>query len=327
MHTIIGKDIEQAKTWLMNGDVVAIPTETVYGLAGNALNADAVLKIFAAKNRPSFNPLIVHAASWLQATEYVQQVPAKASVLAEKFSPGPLTFLLKKKNSIPDLVTAGSDKVAIRIPAHPVALKLLQSINFPLAAPSANPFGYVSPTTAEHVLEGLDGKIPYILDGGAATVGLESTIIGFDDNENVLLYRTGGITAEQIEGVLKEKIIFARLASEENPETAGQLKSHYAPYTPLYVGDIDKLKKQFDGKKIACISFTQQFDGIEEANQFILSRGGNLDEAAKNLFTVLRITDKLNADVILAEKFPNQGIGRAINDRLSKAQAQNKTSH
>lgn len=311
----------------MNGEVVAIPTETVYGLAGNALNEDAVLKIFAAKNRPSFNPLIVHVGSWLQATAYVQQVPLKAVLLAEKFCPGPLTFLLKKKSSIPDLVTAGSDKVAIRIPAHPVALALLRSLDFPLAAPSANPFGYVSPTTAEHVLEGLSGKIPYILDGGAATVGLESTIIGFDDNDNVILYRTGGITAEQIEEVLKEKIVFARLASEENPETAGQLKSHYAPHTPLYVGDIDELKKQFQGKNIATISFTKRFQGIDEDKQFVLSGSGNLDEAAKNLFAVLRFTDKLNADVILAEQFPGNGIGRAINDRLQKAQAQNKTGH
>lgn len=324
MHTVIGNDIEQAAIFLMKGEVVAIPTETVYGLAGNALNEDAVLKIFEAKNRPSFNPLIVHLKSWEEAEAYVQQIPAKARLLAEKFTPGPLTFLLNKKNIIPDLVTAGSDRVAIRIPGHPVALKLLNSIDFPLAAPSANPFGYISPTTAQHVLEGLDGKIPYILDGGAANVGLESTIIGFDENENVLLYRTGGISAEQIEEVLNEKVTVAKLSSEENPETAGQLKSHYAPHTPLYVGDIDELKKQFEGKRIATISFTNQFDGVDEAKQFILSEEGSLDEAAKNLFTVLRLTDKLKVDVILAERFPDEGIGRAINDRLGKAQAENK---
>lgn len=325
MDTVIGSDIEKAKEHLINGDVVAIPTETVYGLAGNALNEDAVLKIFEAKNRPSFNPLIVHVANWRQAQEYVEHVPVKAKLLASAFTPGPLTFLLPKTNAIPDLVTAGSDKVAIRIPNHPLTLQLLQSIDFPLAAPSANPFGYISPTTAQHVLEGLQGKIPYILDGGTATVGLESTIIGFDENENVLLYRTGGISAEQIEGLLNEKVTFAKLSSEEHPETAGQLKSHYAPHTPLYVGDIDELKKKFEGKRIATISFTKQFEGIDEAKQFILSDNGSLDEAAKNLFMVLRLTDKLKVDVILAEQFPNEGIGRAINDRLRKAQAENKS--
>ena len=151
MHTEIGNDIKKAGEYLINGDIVAIPTETVYGLAGNALNEDAVLKIFEAKNRPSFNPLIVHVGSWNMVEEYVTHIPAKAKLLAAAFTPGPLTFLLLKKNTIPDLVTAGSDKVAIRIPNHPVALSLLNSIDFPLAAPSANPFGYISPTTAEHV--------------------------------------------------------------------------------------------------------------------------------------------------------------------------------
>jgi L-threonylcarbamoyladenylate synthase len=325
MHTQVGNDIEKAAAYLISGEVVAIPTETVYGLAGNALNEDAVLKIFEAKNRPSFNPLIVHVANWHQALEYVAHVPEKAKALAAAFTPGPLTFLLQKKNIIPDLVTAGSDKVAIRIPNHSLTLELLNAIDFPLAAPSANPFGYISPVTAQHVYEGLYDKIPYILDGGAATVGLESTIIGFDENENVLLYRTGGISAEQIEELIKEKVTLAKLASEENPETAGQLKSHYAPHTPLYVGDIDGLKNQFEGKNIATISFTKRFAGIDESKQFVLSESGSLDEAAKNLFTVLRLTDKLKVDVILAEHFPDEGIGRAINDRLGKAQAVNKS--
>ena len=177
MHTITGTDIEKAKQFLMNGELVAIPTETVYGLAANALNEEAVIKIFEVKNRPSFNPLIIHCDSWQTAQQYVQQVPEKAHLLAEKFTPGPLTFLLAKRNIIPDLVTAGSEKVAIRIPNHPLALALLQSLDFPLAAPSANPFGYISPTTAAHVFENLNEKIPYILDGGSATIGLESTIM------------------------------------------------------------------------------------------------------------------------------------------------------
>lgn len=308
----------------MNGELVAIPTETVYGLAGNALDENTVIKIFEAKNRPAFNPLIIHVGSWQMVEKYVTHIPAKAKLLAASFTPGPLTFLLPKNNTVPDIVTAGSDKVAIRIPNHPLTLALLNSIDFPLAAPSANPFGYISPTTALHVMEGLDGKIPYILDGGAANVGLESTIIGFDDQENVLLYRTGGISAEQIEAVLHEKIAAATTSPQKNPETSGQLKSHYAPHTPLYIGDIEALKEQFSGKRIATISFTKQFDGIDEAKQFILSNDGSLVEAAKNLFAVLRLTDKLKVDVILAERFPDEGIGRAINDRLGRAQADNK---
>ncbi len=322
MHTESGTDIEKAALLLMNGNVVAIPTETVYGLAGNALDEDAVLKIFEAKNRPSFNPLIVHVKNWEEAEKYTEQIPAKAKLLAGAFTPGPLTFLLPRKNNIPDLVTAGSDKVAIRIPNHPVALALLNKIDFPLAAPSANPFGYVSPTTAQHVYDGLHGKIPYILDGGAATVGLESTIIGFDKKGNVLLYRAGGISAEQIENTLHEKVTAARLENEQNPATAGQLKSHYATHKPLYVGNIEDLKKQFAGKKIAVISFAKQYAGVDK--QFVLSPDGSLAEAAKHLFAAMRETDKLEVDVVIAELFPEEGIGRAINERLGKARMENK---
>jgi L-threonylcarbamoyladenylate synthase len=324
MQTITGTDIEKAKQFLMEGELVSIPTETVYGLAANALNEEAVIKIFEVKNRPSFNPLIVHCASWKLARQYVKDIPAKAHLLAEKFTPGALTFLLTKKDIVPDLVTAGSEKVAIRIPNHPLTLALLNALDFPLAAPSANPFGYISPTTALHVFENLNGKIPYILDGGPSTVGLESTIIGFDENENVLLYRSGGISIEEIENVIKEKILPAPASPEKNPQTSGQLKSHYAPHTPLYVGNIDQLKNNFEGKKIATISFTKHIYGIDVAYQFVLSPKGNLHEAASNLFAALRKIDQLNVDVILTEPFPNEGIGRAINDRLNRAQAENK---
>ena len=326
MQTITGNDIEKARGFLMNGELVAIPTETVYGLASNALNEAAVVKIFEVKNRPAFNPLIIHVGSWREVEKYVQHIPAKATLLAEKFTPGPLTFLLQKKSIIPDIVTAGSEKVAIRIPNHPLTLALLESLDFPLAAPSANPFGYISPTTAQHVLENLTEKIPYILDGGAATVGLESTIIGFDENEQVLLYRTGGISTEEIEAVLKEKILPAPTSPQKNPETSGQLKSHYAPHTPLYIGDVDELKKRFEGKRIATISFTKKVEDIDANKQFVLSKNGSLAEAAKNLFAALRAIDELRADVILAEIFPDEGIGRAINDRLGRAQADHKAS-
>ena len=324
MQTITGTDIEKAKQFLVNGELVAIPTETVYGLAANALNEEAVIKIFEVKNRPSFNPLIIHCANWQRAQQYVQQVPEKAHLLAKKFTPGPLTFLLTKRDIIPDLVTAGSEKVAVRIPNHSLTLALLESIDFPLAAPSANPFGYISPTSAAHVAENLNGKIPYILDGGSATVGLESTIIGFDENNNVLLYRSGGISIEEIEKTINEKVIPAPSSPQKNPETSGQLKSHYAPHTPLYIGDIDQLKNKFAGKKIATISFTKHIDGIDTNYEFILSPKANLHEAASNLFAALRKIDQLNADIILTELFPNEGIGRAINDRLNRAKAENK---
>ncbi|MBK7884179.1 MAG: threonylcarbamoyl-AMP synthase [Chitinophagaceae bacterium] len=324
MQTITGTDIELAKEFLCNGDLVAIPTETVYGLAANALDEDAVLKIFEVKNRPRFNPLIVHCANWEQMEKYVKNIPAKAEILAKKFCPGPLTFLFDKQDIIPDLVTAGNAKVAIRIPDHPLTLALLASLDFPVAAPSANPFGYISPTTAQHVFKNLSGKIPYILDGGVAEVGLESTIIGFGENEQVILYRVGGISVEEIETVLQEKIIVENTFGLNKPETAGQLKSHYAPDTALYTGDINQLLLQFAGKRVATISFFKQYSVLPLSNQFILSPSGNLDEAAKNLFAALRTIDELNVDVILAEIFPDKGIGRAINDRLNRAGVENK---
>lgn len=324
MQTVIGTDIEKAKHFLNNGELVAIPTETVYGLAANALNTEAVLSIFEVKNRPTFNPLIVHCANWQVAQQYVKNVPTKAYLLAEKLMPGPLTFLLEKKEVIPDLVTAGSSKLAIRVPNHPLTLSLLKELNFPLAAPSANPFGYISPTSAHHVLQSLGGKIPYILDGGPSAVGLESTIVGFSENEEIILYRSGGVSIEDIERISGEKVLTANPVAVINPETSGRLKSHYAPDTALYVGDIEELKHQFANKKIAVISFANKYAGIEDGYQFVLSPSGNLHEAASNLFAALRKIDHLDASVILAEVFPNRGIGRAINDRLSRAKAENK---
>jgi L-threonylcarbamoyladenylate synthase len=324
METIIGKDIEIAKQHLLNGELVAIPTETVYGLASNAMDEQAVIKIFEVKNRPTFNPLIIHCSSWATAQLYVKNVPVKAIYLAEKFTPGPLTFLLDKQENISDLVTAGSKQVAVRIPKHPLTLALLQSLDYPLAAPSANPFGYISPTTAAHVLQNLAGKIPYILDGGPADVGLESTIIGFDENKRVLLYRSGGVSLEAIEEVLQEKVIIVENQHVENPATPGQLKSHYAPVTPLYNGNIKEMLNKWKDKRVASISFSTHFDEIPSENQFVLSTGQSLSEAAGKLFAALRSIDQLEVDVILAEVFPEQGLGRAINDRLKRAGAKHE---
>src|SRR5712672_3021710 len=197
----IGKDISKAADLLKQGKLVAIPTETVYGLAGNALNVEAVTRIFAAKNRPYFDPLIVHVCDPSAAGEYAERISDKALELMKRFWPGPLTVLLSKKNIVPDLVTAGLDRVGLRCPDHQMTLALLQSLPFPLAAPSANPFGYVSPTSAHHVFDQLGDKIPYVLDGGRCEVGLESTIIAEID-ERLQILRLGGVSVEEIEGVV-----------------------------------------------------------------------------------------------------------------------------
>ena len=322
METLIGADILTAKKLLEAGEAVAIPTETVYGLAANALNSDAVLKIFKAKNRPHFNPLIIHLPGWEVVSKYAAEIPADARLLAEKFTPGPLTFLLKKKPIVPDLVTAGSPKVAIRIPAHPLTRELLAQLDFPLAAPSANPFGYVSPTTALHVFEGLVGKIPYILDGGECTVGLESTIVDFENGE-VIVRRKGGVAVEEIERVLGKKVE-VKTGVEDHPVAPGQLKSHYATSTPLYVGEAVELAERFLTKKICVIEFGENLREISASYRFQLSESGDLDEAAKNLFKIMRQADQCGAEVILAEWLPEAGLGRAINDRLRRAQHEAK---
>ena len=330
--TRIGTDLSEVKQLLVQGHPVAIPTETVYGLAANALDPDAVLKIFKAKNRPHFNPLIVHLPNWEAVKKYVTEIPADAEILAQKFSPGPITFLLEKKKLdnkqspiiphtsylIPDLVTAGSPKVAIRIPAHPLTRALLAQLDFPLAAPSANPFGYVSPTTAQHVLEGLDGKIPYILNGGHCEIGLESTIVDFD-NQQVIIRRKGGVAMEDIELALGKKVL-VQTGVEEHPVAPGQMKSHYATATPLYVGRTEELAALFANKKIGVIAFGKNMDAVNASYRFQLSAAANLEEAAKNLFSSMREADACGAEVILAEWLPETGLGTAINDRLRRAQ-------
>ena len=318
METLIGTDIDHAAALLSRGEVVAIPTETVYGLAANALDPDAVLRIYEAKHRPRFNPLILHVPSIKAFGLYAHEIPEACFQLADAFAPGPLTFLLPKRADVPDIVTAGSDLVALRIPGHPVALELLSRLSFPLAAPSANPSGYISPVTAAHVLQGLNGRIPYILDGGPCTVGLESTIISFRDG-GIRLHRYGAITPDDIKrvtGVYPEEAINAHNA----PDAPGQLKSHYAPDHPLYMGDVKTLMKQHAGKRIAVISFMHGYSNPEPSVSFVLSPAGDLHEAARHLFHALRNADAADVDLIIAEEFPGEGLGWAINDRLSRAQ-------
>ncbi len=322
MRTLISPNLQDAKHHLLNNDVIAIPTETVYGLAANALNEAAIIKIFEIKNRPTFNPLIVHFGRWTDTSNYVEEIPEKYFKLIRVFSPGPITFLLKKKPIIPDLVTAGSPYVAVRVPSHPITLELLKTLPFPLAAPSANPFGYVSPTTAQHVYDNLNGKIPFILNGEKALVGLESTIVGINDDNKIVIHRLGGISREQIEEELEETVIVA--THNQRPITSGQLKSHYATNAPLYVGDVQKMIANHHGKNIFVISFNKEYEGVPLDNQFVLSTEGDIKLAAQRLFAALRRIDTLMPDVILADIFPNEGLGAAINDRLDRASHNNK---
>lgn len=308
-----GTDIQKAKALLESGELVAIPTETVYGLAGNALNNLAIAKIFEVKDRPAFDPLIIHVPDLLRASRYVQEIPEDARKLAKAFWPGPLTLVLPKRPVIPDLVSAGLDTVGIRCPNHILTRGLLEIIDFPLAAPSANPFGYVSPTTASHVNDQLGDKIAYILDGGSCKVGIESTIIGFDGHSPVI-YRMGGLSLEEIEDVVGKVRVEQHTSS--NPKAPGQLKSHYAPSKKIIAGNIDELLRTHRSKSVGVISFQKKYD---LPFHVVLSPTGSLSEAARNLFSALRTLDKMPVDLIVTEWVPDNGIGRAINDRLRRA--------
>lgn len=312
-HT--GTDILLAKQLLEEGKLVAIPTETVYGLAGNALQSDAVLSIFQAKKRPSFDPLIVHTDSLEKTEQWVKDFPSTLKTLAQSVWPGPLTVLLPKKEIIPDIVTSGLDTVAVRIPNHPLTLSLLQSLDFPLAAPSANPFGYISPTQAQHVNEQLGDIIPYILDGGACDVGIESTIVAWEHNQLHVL-RLGGLSVEAIEDYSHHKVTLS-LNQSSNPQAPGMLKSHYAPRKPLFIGNLSDLKDKYRSKKIGLLSFQEKHSNISIHRT--LSATGDTREASKNLFRFLRELDQSEAEVIIAEFAPEYDLGRAINDRLRRA--------
>jgi L-threonylcarbamoyladenylate synthase len=311
-----GTDLTYAASLLTSGEVVAIPTETVYGLAGNALDIKAVSRIFAVKNRPSFDPLIIHTSSIERLPEWTKPVPPVLRILADTFMPGPLTLLLHKKEIVPDLVTAGSPLVAVRLPAHPMTQELLQLLDFPLAAPSANPFGYISPTTAQHVADQLGDKIPYILDGGPCRVGLESTIVGLQDGQ-VTVFRKGGLSVEQIEAMVGPVLV--KDHSTSNPQAPGMLKSHYAPRVPLLLGRLEELRIGRDEQRTGVLAFQRGLSSIRTSHQIILSPKGDLQEAAQHLFAALRQLDSMDLDLILAETFPEEGLGRAINDRLRRA--------
>jgi L-threonylcarbamoyladenylate synthase len=313
----IGIDIDLAINYLRKGDLIGLPTETVYGLAANALDDKAIANIFKVKNRPSFDPLIVHLYDIEQAREYVSQLPEEFEILSKSFSPGPITYLLPKKTNISDLVTSGLDRVGIRIPNHSLTLDLLKKSGIPLAAPSANPFGYISPTKASHVNDQLGHLIPYILDGGNCEVGIESTIVGYENN-NIVVYRKGGLKISEIENLIGKVIV--KTHSSSNPEAPGMLKSHYAPNKKvILISDESEISR--DSKSVF-LGFNEKNTAIDTKNQFLLSEKGDFSEAAQNLFGMLRLLDNMSIDTIYIKLLPEEDLGIAINDRLRRSAAQ-----
>jgi L-threonylcarbamoyladenylate synthase len=314
--SIISTDINKAIQILNQDDLVAIPTETVYGLAGNIYSEKAIKKIFELKKRPYFNPLIVHVGSIQQLDLLVEEIPEKAKILGNTFWPGPLTMVLKKKDSVPNRVTAGKNTVAIRIPNHPVVLQLLQSLDFPLAAPSANLFGSISPTNANHVATYFQNDLQMILDGGNCQKGIESTIIGFENNEPIL-YRLGSLSIEDIKNSIGKVQI--KNNNEKSPDAPGMLSRHYAPKTPtLLVKEIEPFIQSYTNKKIGLLLFDKPSKS-DVIHQEILSKNSDLKEAAANLYAALHRLDKMNLDIIIAQEFPNHSLGKSINDRLTRA--------
>ena len=314
---MITTDLAKAKKVLDQNNIIAIPTETVYGLAGNAFNEEAVKKIFALKNRPFYNPLIVHVKSAEYLTEVACDIPEIAFVLAKEFWPGPLTLVLKKQDKVSNLVTSGKPTVAVRVPNHPLTLKLLKSLDYPLAAPSANPFGSISPTSAQHVQNYFEDQLDVILDGGECERGIESTIIGFEGDQPIV-YRLGSLSMEQIEAKIGN--VLTQTHSDDNkPSAPGMLSRHYAPTTDTYLtDDVESLINSFPNKKIGLLLFQNEIK-IPVEHQEILSKSGDLKEAAKNLYAAMHRLDQLNLDIIIAQRLPNIGLGKTMNDKLERA--------
>ena len=310
-------DINKAGIILKNNGLVAIPTETVYGLAGNAYNDNALHKIFELKKRPLYNPLILHIKSVSNLFDVATEIPECALRLAEKFWPGPLTMVLKKQSHISDLITAGKKTVAVRVPNHPVALALLTSLEFPLCAPSANPFGSISPTSAQHVFNYFGNDVDAILEGGQCEKGIESTIIGFENNHPIL-YRHGSISTEDIEKIAGK--LYSNTNNDASPIAPGMLSRHYAPSTDTYLtNDVLDFLPNFKGKKIGLLLFKQAIENDQICYQEILSPAGDINEAAKNLYAAMHRLDQMKLDVIIAEKLPDMGLGKTINDKLTRA--------
>lgn len=308
---------------LGKGELVAFPTETVYGLGGNALDKDAAAKIYSAKGRPSDNPLIVHVPDLDSASPFVESIPESARLLARRFLPGPLTLIMKKNDAIPSAVTGGLDTVAVRVPNHPIALALLKAVKLPVCAPSANLSGSPSPTSARHVYGDLSGKIPYILDGGSCMIGLESTIVDLTSPKPRLL-RPGAIDADRLKKTLGE---LETVTDSKVALCPGMKYKHYAPKAQVlfsaYYEDMasqiclwyDKLKENGKRPVILCLSG----NAAKYGKRALMKMGGNFDEYAHNLFSCLRSADDRGYDAVIAEGVSPDGIGGALINRLIKS--------
>ncbi|MEW6549546.1 MAG: L-threonylcarbamoyladenylate synthase [Spirochaetota bacterium] len=326
------ESLRKAGAALASGLLVALPTETVYGLGADAFNPLAVAKVFEAKARPSFDPLIVHIARMEDLSRVAASVPPLAQRLARELWPGPLTMILPKRPEVPDIVTSGLETVAVRFPSHPVARRIIELSGTAVAAPSANPFGYISPTKAEHVARTLGDKIDFLVDGGACAVGVESTVIDATKEVPELL-RPGGMPLERIQKVVGRVALPAkgRAAGPIAQASPGQLDSHYAPRSALLLFEQGGLCESgvleggalrgssraalvFDGARAGVLESSGRFEAV-----FALSDKGDMAEAAASLFALLHNLDSLGFDCICAEKVPDDGLGRAINDRLFRA--------
>jgi L-threonylcarbamoyladenylate synthase len=317
MKANITTDIGHCQALLRQGELVAIPTETVYGLAANIHDEAALRRIFEVKGRPLFNPLIVHIHHADQVDTLATDIPEKARLLMETFWPGPLTLILPKKAAVSDLITAGKSTVAIRIPRHPITRELLKDLGFPIAAPSANPFTKVSPTSAQHVASYFGDRIPAILDGGPCEVGLESTIVGFEGDAPII-YRKGGVSVEAIVASVGQVRLV--LKDEKAPVAPGMLLKHYAPNTPLVISDdITQTLKAHLGAKMGVLSFAENHFPAALVVK-VLSPKRDMAQAAQNLYAFLHELDGMGLDGIIVERFPDVGLGRSINDRLERAQ-------
>lgn len=312
---MISTDVYQAADLLKSGEVVGIPTETVYGLAANIYSEKAIRKVFEIKQRPLDNPLIVHVASIDQMEGLTKDVPEKAYKLAGAFWPGPLTLLLPKSINVPGLVTAGKPNVAIRMPGLGLTRELIANAGVPIAAPSANPFGRISPTTAEHV-DKYFPELTMVLDGGPCRSGIESTIIGFDGEEPIV-YRLGSLSLDEIE----EKVgkVQLRNKKEVAPDAPGMLSRHYSPKTPTVLCEniADELENRTEAK-IGAIVLQNEIQN-QDVVQAVLSPDGDLKEAAQKLYATMHDMDQAGLDVILIERMPETGLGVSINDRLQRA--------
>jgi L-threonylcarbamoyladenylate synthase len=310
--------LSQAAAILQQGGLVAFPTETVYGLGADALNPRAVARIFDVKQRPQFDPLIVHVAREEQLGELADAGSETVKALAKAFWPGPLTLVLPRKKAVPDIVTAGLPTVAVRMPNHGVALRLIELARCPIAAPSANPFGRISPTTAAHVANFLGDQLEMIIDGGPCTMGVESTILSLVDEARPLLLRPGALPVEDLRRIVGE--IHLPNPAQHSVAAPGMLPGHYAPRTPIRIFSDEVPCDILPGeKRIGMLAFTPPAAGGTFQAMEVLSSAGDLKEAAANLFAALHHLDEAGLDVILAQRVPNRGVGIAINDRLTRA--------